>query len=88
MQNRDRDHMFWDCVKPHRYWGFITDTTKTITGTLLAQTYLVGDTSVLLRDTRLKAQFIKMALIAGKKCIAMTWKTDDPPSTSTWFKEN
>lgn len=28
-----------------------------------------------------------MALITGNKCIAMTWKNEDPPSFSMWFKE-
>lgn len=73
-------HMFWDCMKLDHY--SIRDTTERIIGA-----DLLWDQSVLPPDKRLNPQFIKMALTAGNKCIAMTWKDEYPPFFSMLFTE-
>ncbi len=48
---------------------------------------LLGDESILQLDQRKNLRLVKMALIAAKKCIAIQWKSEEPPSHILWLRE-
>ncbi len=48
---------------------------------------LLGDDSILQFDQRKNLHLVKMALIAAKKCIAIQWKSEEPPSHILWLRE-
>lgn len=83
-------HMFWDCVNLKQFWDHILDALKGITGIEIPHSprlILLGDLSVLPANKIRKTRFIRLSLIAGSKCIAILWKSENPPTVSMWLKE-
>lgn len=84
-------HMFWTCKCLEQYWRSILDIVKGIVGVEIPATprlTLLGDLSVFPVDTRvINTRFIRLALIAANKCIAINWKSKDPPGVPLWLKE-
>lgn len=83
-------HMFWTCSELETYWRNIIQTIDKIVNVKLSfdpRFVILGDESVLHLDQRKNLRFVKMALIAAKKCIAIQWKSEKPPSHTIWLKE-
>lgn len=83
-------HMFWTCRCLEQYWRSILDIVKGIVGVeILANPWLtlLGDLSVLTINMRVNTRFIRLALIAANECIAINWKSEDPPCVPSWIKE-
>lgn len=81
-------HMFWSCSELKPYWRNIVQTIKIINVKLPydPRLMLLGDESVLQLNQR-NLHLVKMALIATKKCIAIQWKSVEPPSHMVWLRE-
>ncbi len=82
--------MFWSCSKLETYWRNIIQTIDKIVNIRLPSDprfMLLGDDSILQFDQRKNLRLVKMALIAAKKCIAIQWKSEEPPSHILWLRE-
>ena len=83
-------HMLWNCSKLAPYWECVCEALDEIMGFEVPRSpriALLGDTTEIPMDKRARVRFIKLAMIAGTKCILMLWKSSDPPSFSMWLKE-
>ncbi|XP_073687781.1 interferon-induced very large GTPase 1-like [Garra rufa] len=83
-------HMFWTCGCLEQYWGSILDIITGILGVEIPanpRLTILGDLSVLPNNTKDKTRFVRLALIAANKCIAINWKSEEPPGVSLWLKE-
>lgn len=83
-------HMFWTCRCLEQYWRSMLDIVIGIVGVEVPANpwlTLLGDLSVLPISMRGNTRFIRLALIAANKCVAINWKSEDPPGVSLWLKE-
>lgn len=81
-------HMFWTCRCLEQCWRSILDIVKGIVGVEIPASpwlTLLGD--LLVFNMRVNTRFIRLVLIAANKCIAINWKSEDPPGVSLWLKE-
>ena len=86
IETGDLIHMFWKCNTLNHYWGSICETLKKIAGFEIPcspKLALQGDISDIPLARRNKVRFIKLAMIAGNKCIALLRKSSDPPTVSS-----
>ncbi len=82
--------MFWSCSELETYWRNIIQTIDKIVNIRLPSDprfMLLGDDSILQFDQRKNLRLVKMALIAANKCIAIQWKSEEPPSHILWLRE-
>lgn len=83
-------HMFWTCKGLKHFWSSILNIIKQVVGSEIPtnpRLTLLGDHSVLPNNLRGNTRFVRLALIAANKCIAIHWKSEDPPGVSFWLKE-
>lgn len=83
-------HMFWSCKKWTHYSDSILDVLKKVTRVEIPHSprlALLGDVTALTVGRRIYIHFIKLAFIAGNKCIVIMWKSELPPPVSLWLKE-
>ncbi len=83
-------HMFWSCSELETYWRNIIQTIDKIVNIRLPSDprfMLLGDESILQFDQRKNFRLVKMALIAANKCIAIQWKSEEPPIHILWLRE-
>ncbi len=76
-------HMFWSCSELETYWRNLIQTIDKIVNVRLPshpRFMLLGDESILQFDQRKNLRLVEMALISAKKCIAIQWKSEEPPS--------
>jgi len=83
-------HIFWKCHKFRLYWGSILEILKEMIGFEISSSpklAWLGNISDIPLSKRNKLHLIKLAMMAANKCIAVWWKSADPPPVSMWLKE-
>lgn len=74
--------MFWSCSHLNKFWKIVKNTIEKVIGVEFAlnpRLVLLGDESILPSCFEYNIRFVKMALIAAIKCIALKWKSVAPP---------